>query len=104
LRKDNYRSTLKPEGSLLSRVFNQIVGPRRSQGEMDLSLKREVAWGTRKTFLFLMVLMFHSLFSTSSHTYRFLVLSLPFVNLGMIFLLRERVVTPRVMTLPNYLH
>jgi hypothetical protein len=33
LRKGNYRLTLKPEGSLLSRVFNQIVGPRSSRVE-----------------------------------------------------------------------
>jgi hypothetical protein len=39
---ENYRLILKPEDSLLSGVFNQTVGPRRSQGEMVLSSKREV--------------------------------------------------------------
>jgi hypothetical protein len=35
LKKGNYLSTLKPEGSLLSVAFNQIVGPRRSNNEVQ---------------------------------------------------------------------
>jgi hypothetical protein len=40
-RKDNYRSTLKPEGSLLFAAFNQIIRPRRLWDEKPHKQCRE---------------------------------------------------------------